>query len=436
MSNHTTNLNLYEIDKANDTFSTFDIDTVLNENWQKIDEKVINKNGTVAFSAEQIGVDPTSVQGLATKNYVDANLALKADLNGSSAEVFEVADATQDTEAINKGQLDTAISAVNSDIEDLEDEVDTKASQTYVDTQLATKLDVSDTTVTKQGNTFNGASQLVQMNSSAQLPVLDGSLLTGVVHAIAANTTIYVATTGSDTTGDGTSSAPYATIQKALDSLNGEILLGALTIQVADGTYSSSTSIIIDHPQSKLISIIGNTTTPENCVLYYTGSNAFIILANYNCCTINGFRVLGTLNSSTQGICLVFHSLLYLSSSMIIEGFGYNISIDSLSELVCYSGIVLKYAVNAALRCQNNSYAYCPNTSIIGNSSSKTTYGLYSGANALINATSSTINNCVTGSYARTCSCIVDTSISYTNCTTNRSPASNTIGNENSYITT
>lgn len=47
------------------------IDTVLNENWQKIDENVINKNGTVAFIAEQIGVDPTNEQGLATKNYVD-----------------------------------------------------------------------------------------------------------------------------------------------------------------------------------------------------------------------------------------------------------------------------------------------------------------------------------------------------------------------------
>lgn len=58
---NTQNLNLGEIN----------IDLTLNENWQKIDEKVINKNGTVPFIAEQIGVDPVSEQGLATKHYVD-----------------------------------------------------------------------------------------------------------------------------------------------------------------------------------------------------------------------------------------------------------------------------------------------------------------------------------------------------------------------------
>lgn len=42
------------------------------------------------------------------------------------------------------------------------------------------KLSSSDTTVTKQGNTFNGASQLVQLNSSGKLPPLNGSLLTGL----------------------------------------------------------------------------------------------------------------------------------------------------------------------------------------------------------------------------------------------------------------
>lgn len=48
------------------------VDLTLNENWQKIDENVINKNGTVAFVSEQLGVDPTNPQGLATKNYVDS----------------------------------------------------------------------------------------------------------------------------------------------------------------------------------------------------------------------------------------------------------------------------------------------------------------------------------------------------------------------------
>lgn len=61
MSNPTQNLGLDEIY----------VDAAVNENLQKIDANVVNKNGTVPFVAEQIGVDPVNPQGLATKHYVD-----------------------------------------------------------------------------------------------------------------------------------------------------------------------------------------------------------------------------------------------------------------------------------------------------------------------------------------------------------------------------
>lgn len=95
----------------------------------------------------------------------------KAYKNGDCTKVFNVADATEATQAVNKGQLDGSVSTINTTISELE---------TRIDAQLATKVDVSDTTVTKQGNTFNGANQLIQLNSSGQLPALDGSLLIGI----------------------------------------------------------------------------------------------------------------------------------------------------------------------------------------------------------------------------------------------------------------
>lgn len=49
---------------------------------------------------------------------------------------------------------------------------------------VESKVDSSDTSVTKQGNTFNGANQLVQLNSSVQLPASDGSLIMNVSPAI------------------------------------------------------------------------------------------------------------------------------------------------------------------------------------------------------------------------------------------------------------
>lgn len=52
----------------------------------------------------------------------------KADTNGSTTETFNVADATESTEAINKGQLDNAVSTINTTI--------TGLGTTYADVSL------------------------------------------------------------------------------------------------------------------------------------------------------------------------------------------------------------------------------------------------------------------------------------------------------------
>lgn len=53
-----------------------------------------------------------------------------------------------------------------------------------------------------------------------------------------ADMTVYVATTGSDTTGDGTSSNPYETITYALSTIPKNLGDHTATINVADGTYA------------------------------------------------------------------------------------------------------------------------------------------------------------------------------------------------------
>lgn len=130
---------------------------------------------------ERLTLAEISAEGINT-NFSDVEDAInaKADLNGDIQEKFNVANAVELTEAINKGQLDSIVNGINDDIDNLETEVSAKANQAYVDSALETKLDISDPTVTKQGNTFNGPNQLVQLNSSGQLPALDGSLLTGI----------------------------------------------------------------------------------------------------------------------------------------------------------------------------------------------------------------------------------------------------------------
>lgn len=131
--------------------------------------------------SEELILDEISAETL-NGNFTKTAAAVnaKAELNGDSTQKFKVADAVLSTEAINKGQLETSLTALNLEISDLETSVEGKANSADVVTALAGKLDSSDTTVTKQGNTFNGVNQLVKLDSNGKLPAVDGSLLTNV----------------------------------------------------------------------------------------------------------------------------------------------------------------------------------------------------------------------------------------------------------------
>lgn len=108
--------------------------------------------------------------------------------------------------------IESVISAHNTNEEaheNLQQKISLKANTVDVNTSLAAKADVStiytkietdgflaqklnqsDTNVTKQGNNFNGINQLVKLNSSGQLPAIDGSLLTGKANLSLNNITL------------------------------------------------------------------------------------------------------------------------------------------------------------------------------------------------------------------------------------------------------
>jgi hypothetical protein len=67
------------------------------------------------------------------------------------------------------------------------------------------------------------------------------------IKPLEADVTYYVATTGSDTTGDGTSAKPYKTIQRAVDILPKDLNGYTAMIQVAAGTYSEDVKILAFH---------------------------------------------------------------------------------------------------------------------------------------------------------------------------------------------
>ena len=95
----------------------------------------------------------------------------------------------------------------------------------------------------------NGNMDIIEQNMSevdshlAEIPnqtyITDKAKQTDVPQQTLANITYYVATTGNDTTGDGTSGLPFKTIQYAIDKLP-QIVNHVVTINVSAGTYPES----------------------------------------------------------------------------------------------------------------------------------------------------------------------------------------------------
>lgn len=69
------------------------------------------------------------------------------------------------------------------------------------------------------------------------------SELEAIGHLLEGDLTIYVATTGSDSAGDGSEDAPFATIQHAIDSLPKNLSNREITINIASGTYSENVEV-------------------------------------------------------------------------------------------------------------------------------------------------------------------------------------------------
>jgi len=104
---------------------------------------------------------------------------------------------------------------------------------------------------------------------------------------ISADTTFYVATTGSDTTGDGSSGSPWATLRKALSYLDEYRILGSakVTISIAKGKYTETSQVPVNHPNGDRIRIVGSTPLSRtmSSVQSVSGSSAnYDIVVNVN----------------------------------------------------------------------------------------------------------------------------------------------------------
>lgn len=100
----------------------------------------------------------------------------------------------------------------------------------------------------------------------------------------------YVATTGNDTTGDGSLGNPWKTIQKGLNEIAKYRSDSAMVLNVADGTYTEQVTVPSDAVGT--INIIGNITTPDNVVIDAGGGTNNALLSQIRAVNlfVNGLK--------------------------------------------------------------------------------------------------------------------------------------------------
>lgn len=96
-------------------------------------------------------------------------------------------------------------------------------------------------------NPVNGQANTYDM-VRADAPIQEGTpinklLLDHKTDRLTESVVVYVATTGNDSTGDGSSVAPFATIQKAIDALPKDLGGYHAQIDIANGTYNERVTI-------------------------------------------------------------------------------------------------------------------------------------------------------------------------------------------------
>jgi hypothetical protein len=154
-------------------------------------------------------------------------------------------------------------------------------------------------------------------NSNAAISLSGGALVYITPSAedlrwrLAANTTFNVATTGNDSTGDGSVGAPWLTLQKAVDYLTNNVDLNGFSVQVnvGAGTYAGFSlsapwvGAVAGGSINPSVTLNGDTTTPANVTI----SGTCIVTLNASL-SLQGFQFTAAsiqLNISRYGLAQI-----------------------------------------------------------------------------------------------------------------------------------
>jgi hypothetical protein len=203
---------------------------------------------------------------------------------------------------------------------------------------------------------------------------------TNVRQLLGADTTYYVSTSGNDTTGDGSVGTPWATIQHAIDYLVEFVDTATynVTIQLVDGTYTDSGTVLKTVNGAGKVTIQGNSADNTDVIVNSSNHN-FRVEA---CGTPYVLQYMTLRNSGTNKNCVQ----ATLGANINLK----EVSVDATNSTGSYSYIFLSQSTaligltdcefggdcNSVLRCQGGTIN-CYNTDFTLNGTCDWAYAFY-----------------------------------------------------------
>lgn len=188
--------------------------------------------GSCAASGSlQSAYNASSSPALITTTSATKDIVVKSGVGFNSASAFQVIPDGTSTPTFNVDTTNNRIGvakATPSYTLDVAGDINTTGVYRVSGTQISSANLSNDSSITKQGNTFNGVSQLVQLNGSGAFPSLSALNLTNL------NPTNFATGTGAVTLASGASG------NLTLDSASATVLFGATTttLQKAASTFA------------------------------------------------------------------------------------------------------------------------------------------------------------------------------------------------------
>lgn len=123
----------------------------------------------------------------------------------------------------------------------------------------------------------------------------------------------------------------YARLDLALASLEERLILPGhqVTIRVQAGTYVHAAPVVIDHPQSAQIDIIGDVNAPDRVRLFFEESDGIVVASKTQAGTLSGMTLEGGWSDNNEihtGVHCDFSSSVIIGDGMVIHDFGLGVS--------------------------------------------------------------------------------------------------------------